>query len=319
METKNEEEYSDYNSYLGKELTFKKNDNSIDHITITKFLAKGGNGAVFSGRSTQGDNYVIKIGTMYENEINFIKKINEYYGIGEIDMGERGICQFHVIKQRGLFNIRDLSIDIIQGKRDKLPVDELFRIINGCINEILFSHEQGVCLYDIQPKNFTLDNELNVYLVDFGDVDDASPYQIRKDFETLKNVSRFLVTTSADMGDEEKLKLMAVLEDMIDSRGKKITIEQNNQIKKSYFNYKESIKVPDFVLQGFGLFTSQESKSTMENMDNAKNDFHRYLIAKKFIENNPNKQFAQEIIKVISDSEVQTNELVIVSVANCKK
>ena len=277
---------------LGKVLPFKKSDNSIGSIQLKKFLAKDDTGAVFLGQSANS-NSVVKIGKMHEKEIEFLKKINEYYGSAEFQIGEE-IVQFHVIKQRGLFNINDLYLEIKQGEREKVPADVILDIMDGCINEILFAHKQGVCLGNIQPKNFTVDNELNVYFVGFENVEPSSKFLIEKDFKLLKDLSQFLVDSCADLVDSEKVKLKGLIDDMIESRGKEITDEQNIQIKE---NYKKSS------ITGLSFFTSQESRRTMDLMDKARNYFHRYCIASTFIDDYPEKQLAEEIKKVMSESE----------------
>lgn len=255
-------------------------------LDVIGALDAGGFGQVVLAKNTKTDEtFAVKIGKISTLEKQFLESCNEYFGHGVLYQGESR-CLFHVLKVRGDMNLMQMVREsILSGK--KISKEQAMNIIRSCVLELLYIHELGLSHNDIQPKNITIDGDGKIYLVDFGSMTKLE--SDHRDFVYLKdNVCTFIAAIAHTKNHKA---LLTLLDDMVDSR---CGVISKNVVEKILDRYEEIVPIHRVsMVNVFSRFAKQPGVTMLNEMKKANNDYRRFLIAKKFIAENPEHQLSR--------------------------
>lgn len=255
-------------------------------LRITSHFDAGGFGSVLLAENAQHEQFAVKIGEVKTLERKYLLQCKEYYGHGIVYSGEKRLL-FHVMKPRGNQNLMQMIRESIMSG-DKITTEMAVRIIDACVREILIIHENGYSHNDIHPKNITLDDNGVVYIVDFGTISKLEDDNL--DFRYLKNnVCPFLVAMT---NTNDQRTLLGLLDNMVDSRCGAITKET---IEKLLDQYNITLDTQPAVAL-FNMFARQPVLDALAAMRDADNDYQRFLLAKKYIADNPDEPLSKSLV-----------------------
>ncbi|HTM64439.1 MAG TPA: hypothetical protein VL360_08075 [Gammaproteobacteria bacterium] len=272
-------------------------------LKIIKKFDEGGFSTVTLGKDDNGITYAIKFGKVTTTERKYLSLCNEYFGYGLIIVNDRRLL-FHVLKLRGDQNLMQMIRQQIVSNQ-KISLEFAIKIIESCVREVMQLHEDGYSHNDIQAKNITLDADGNVHLVDFGTI--SKLHSDNKDFRYIKNNICTLVVGIADTNDPKAL--LELMCDMVDSRCAKVTLEGvvrlTKELQTDIIAPKASRHPGSFALV-FKPHQNAPARKLLSQMKKVSNDHQRYLLAKKFVESNPNHPFSKVLINEIKSQGKRT-------------
>jgi serine/threonine protein kinase len=255
-------------------------------LEIIQHLDEGGFGQVVLAKDECGEPFAIKIGRVSKLEKLFLRSCNEYYGKGVIKAGEKQLT-FHVIKLRGNTNLMQMIRQSIQNG-NKITSAQTVEIIQGCVRELLDLHKKGYSHNDVQAKNITMNDEGEIFIVDYGTLSKLE--SDHKDFKYLKNNVCPLLAAISDVIDQKDL--LRLLDDMVDSRCGCI---EKDVVQKLLAQHQSNIASlsPSRMLNVFQLFSERPDVRLLHEMEKAPNDYRRFIIANKFVQENPDHNLSR--------------------------
>ena len=182
--------------------------------TIKKHLASGGFGHTYLAETRIGDKVAIKelfLASLCSREATtqmVVVAIKENRAIYESQKQKflREARRIHKLSQHpNIVKILDLFegngtayyvMDYIEGKslaQINKPISEklVLRYLRQIISALEYVHSQGILHLDIKPSNIMVDNQGNVFLIDFGA---SKQFDLASDNETLLSTTSFAYT-----------------------------------------------------------------------------------------------------------------------------
>lgn len=257
-------------------------------LEIIQHLDEGGFGKVMLAKDEGGEEVAIKIGKMSQLEKQFLQSCHEYYGHGIVYAGEKRLL-FHVMKLRGNTNLMQMIRQSIQNG-NKINRAQAVEIIQGCVRELLDLHKKGFSHNDVQAKNITMNDKGEIFIVDYGTLSKLE--SDHKDFKYLKNNVCPMLAAISDVVDQKEL--LQLLDDMVDSRCGCI---EKDVVQKLLANHQSNIDSPKIsrMVNVFQIFSDQPDLRVLNEMQKAPNDYRRFIIANKFVQQNPDHKLSRSI------------------------
>jgi len=164
----------------------------IGPYLVEKELGSGAMGAVFRGKHTgTGDRVAIKIIApgltanesamrRFQREIDILKQL-EHPNIARIyRSGKLQNTPFYVMEY-----IEGQSLDLVLGRRDRLPWEEVVNIGRQLCAALQYAHERGIIHRDLKPSNLMFLKDGTVKLTDFGIAKDTDVTSLTADNSTV--------------------------------------------------------------------------------------------------------------------------------------